>query len=726
MTTQTAQQQEPGNYRYWAFLSYSHTDKKWGDWLHRALETYRVPKRLIGKDSRDGKVPARVFPIFRDREELPVSADLSANISEALHESRYLIVICSPRAAKSRWVNEEILTFKRMGRENRVLALIVDGEPNASDPKPGFSQEDECFPPAMRFYLSPDGEISAVRSEPIAADVRAGMDGKNNARLKLLAGLIAANYDELKQRDHTRRIRRLRTLIAVALVLIASFAGLSFYAWVQANIAKNQKSRAAFAEASRLLDQSQPERAMAYLARAVRLDPGNQSALTALYTLLIQKSWRWPADGSLRDDIPVLSAAITRDRARAITVSQNNIPEIWDLSRGRSIARLPAQLEPVTFAALSGDGKKLIIISGGRVCVWDVVSEQPLTRPFAEKAVWAKLSADNSKIVVLDEEAHAQIWDSNTGGAITSALGDEGDDINYAEFSPNSALLAISSGYAKRAWVRNAFSGDLVAKPLVHRFVVNMARFSPDGRLVATASDDGTARVWDVATGDPIVDPLEHEHTDRVHSISFSPDSNRVVTASDDRTAKIWIARTGQWVNEALSHSDDVTFADFSGDGMRVGTACADGTARVWDAKTSKPITELLYHHQPVQSVALSGDGVWMLSIGENTVRLWDVRLSEKEIDTVSHAASIPTNAPPPPDWLPLLAEGFAGLKISDKGVVEHFSDNPLTQLRSQLARNSKTDFWDEFGRWFFAGRSERTVAPGSTKRLADLNNSGP
>src|SRR5438874_2405779 len=117
--------------KYWAFLSYSHTDKKWGDWLHKALETYRVPRRLVGKESRDGKVPERVYPIFRDREELPVSADLGSNINEALGESRYLIVICSPRSAQSRWLGEEIKTFKKLGREDRILALIDDVQQHA-------------------------------------------------------------------------------------------------------------------------------------------------------------------------------------------------------------------------------------------------------------------------------------------------------------------------------------------------------------------------------------------------------------------------------------------------------------------------------------------------------------------------------------------------------------------------------------------------------------------
>ena len=197
--------------KYWAFLSYSHTDANWGDWLHKALETYRVPRRLIGKDSRDGKIPGRVFPIFRDREELPVSADLSANINEALNESRYLIVICSPRSAKSRWVGEEIKTFKKLGRGDRVLALIVDGEPNASDGKPGFKVEDECFHEAMRYRMV-DGEPSEIRSEPIAADAREIGDGKTNAKLKLLAGLLGVNYDDLKQREQERRLKRARMI----------------------------------------------------------------------------------------------------------------------------------------------------------------------------------------------------------------------------------------------------------------------------------------------------------------------------------------------------------------------------------------------------------------------------------------------------------------------------------------------------------------------------------
>jgi len=217
-------------FKYWAFLSYSHRDKKWGDWLHRALETYRVPKRIVGESTRDDHRPKRLFPIFRDREELPASADLGAQVNEALTQSRYLIVVCSRNSAKSVWVNEEIKFFKKLGREDRVLALVVDGEPNASEHKPGLTAEDECFPEALRYRVGSDGRILPVRTEPVAGDAREGKDGKANAKLKLVAGLLDVSFDTLKQREQERRRRSLlqvtggAILIAMAMSLIALYA----------------------------------------------------------------------------------------------------------------------------------------------------------------------------------------------------------------------------------------------------------------------------------------------------------------------------------------------------------------------------------------------------------------------------------------------------------------------------------------------------------------------
>jgi len=162
--------------QYKAFISYSHSDSRWASWLHKSLEAYRPPKQLVGKVTDRGPIPKRLAPIFRDREELASATDLGTLLTEALSRSACQVVICSPRAARSRWVNEEILAFKRLGREDRIFCLIVDGEPNATD-IPGQADQ-ECFPPALRFRLGPDGNLSETRSEPIAADAREGKDGR--------------------------------------------------------------------------------------------------------------------------------------------------------------------------------------------------------------------------------------------------------------------------------------------------------------------------------------------------------------------------------------------------------------------------------------------------------------------------------------------------------------------------------------------------------------------
>lgn len=189
--------------KYWAFISYSHRDESWARWLHRAIEAYRVPGRLVGKPSRSGVVPRRLFPVFRDRDELPTSPDLGGSIVDSLKQSRFLIVICSPEAASSRWVNEEVKTFKALGREDRVLCLVVAGEPNASD-RPDSAQQ-ECFPPAVRYRVSCEGLLGQERTEPLAADARPGKDGRSDVKLKLLSGLLGVGLDELKLREAERQ-----------------------------------------------------------------------------------------------------------------------------------------------------------------------------------------------------------------------------------------------------------------------------------------------------------------------------------------------------------------------------------------------------------------------------------------------------------------------------------------------------------------------------------------
>lgn len=213
---------------YRAFISYSHQDKALAARLHREIESYRIPAKLVGRITPIGQVPRRVTPIFKDREELSASSDLQTELKAALSRSMFLIVLCSPSGARSHWVNEEILAFKRMHGESRVLAVVVDGVPYASDKDP--DSPDECFPKALRYHLTPEGELSDVRAEPLAADLRPNGDGRRLAKLKLIAGLTGLRLDDLVQREAQRRNGRLAAVTGASLAGMVLTGALAIYA----------------------------------------------------------------------------------------------------------------------------------------------------------------------------------------------------------------------------------------------------------------------------------------------------------------------------------------------------------------------------------------------------------------------------------------------------------------------------------------------------------------
>jgi len=228
--------------KYWAFLSYSHHDKLIAKRLQKQLETYRVPRRLVGRDTSHGPVPARVSPVFRDRDELHAGADLKASVQDALSKSRWLIVVCTPDAARSPWVNREIIEFKKLHGERRVLALIARGEPFASD-MPGREAE-ECFPPALRRALNDEGVAEGELLEPIAADMRKQGDGPQRATLKLLAGMLGVSFDDLVRRDMQRRVRLLSVVAGASVLGLVAFAFLAVMAVQARNEAQHQRVQA--------------------------------------------------------------------------------------------------------------------------------------------------------------------------------------------------------------------------------------------------------------------------------------------------------------------------------------------------------------------------------------------------------------------------------------------------------------------------------------------------
>lgn len=199
--------------RYAAFISYRHVepDRSVARWLHGALETYRVPAPLVATGARD-----RLGRVFRDDEELAASADLSAGIDAALRDADALVVLCSPRTPASRWVNEEVVRFRALGRGARIVALLIEGTPEQS------------FPPALL-----GAGIEPLAASLCAVEGVAPRETRHLALLKLLAGLLDVRLDDLRRRDEERRRRQLIRWALGAAVAAVAFAALATAALLQ-------------------------------------------------------------------------------------------------------------------------------------------------------------------------------------------------------------------------------------------------------------------------------------------------------------------------------------------------------------------------------------------------------------------------------------------------------------------------------------------------------------
>jgi tetratricopeptide (TPR) repeat protein len=206
---------------YRAFISHSHADAKFAAWLQRAIETWRVPTRL---QSELGY--SRIKPVFRDRTDLRAATSLGDALEDALRNSSVLIVVCSNEAADSNWVSQEIVKYRKYNPQAPILPIIASGEPP------------HCFPQSLLV----DSAGNAL--EPLAADARKDSDGKRDALLKVIAGIIDIEFDELKQRDFRRRQQRMGALAALATGVAAITLYLAYMAYEARDDAERRREQA--------------------------------------------------------------------------------------------------------------------------------------------------------------------------------------------------------------------------------------------------------------------------------------------------------------------------------------------------------------------------------------------------------------------------------------------------------------------------------------------------
>jgi WD40 repeat protein len=455
-------------YKYWAFISYSHKDVQWGRWFFAKLKRYRIPRELAGQPAPYGPTtPTKLKRIFRDKAEMPASPDLWGQIRTALEKSRYLIVLCSPHSRASDYVDKEIRVFKQLGREDRILPVIVGGKPNASE----VEKEEECFPLALLRRIGPDGELSDEEcGDPHALNVSAcgrlhrllywfidREDTPKDALQKLVASILRCDLAELKQEDRKRRRRSIGALASSSLLLLAVFALLGVTALVQRERAVEAEVAAtaiSLAEQAASLEERGPQNI-------------ERSVLLAVESMRLQPS--------------VLASQVLRST----------------LSNLRPRLKAFEGTPYVDGDPVSRSGRFLVTMTGGvgaRPRIWHVYD-----------------------LVSLERVGSGEAGGSQTAVAITD------DDEHIVEVDPGDPGAIVSASHGLAIRTREIKSGTIV-KNIEHNSGSQLFWLSRGGRFVGVILG-GALAVYDVDNGQAI---LATNLGLSIRDLSFSSDERRV------------------------------------------------------------------------------------------------------------------------------------------------------------------------------------------------------
>ncbi|MFD0894350.1 TIR domain-containing protein [Luteolibacter ambystomatis] len=621
--------------RYWAFISYSHTDKAWADWLHKSLERYPLPKDLVGrKTPSEDPAPKRFVPVFRDREELPTATDLGAVIAKALKHARFLVVICSPRSAKSQWVEQEIISYKRLYGENRVLCLIVEGEPWASDGKPGSSPDQECFPKAVRYRLGANGNLSDQRTEPIAADARETGDGKQNAFIKLMAGLLGVGFDDLRRRDQEyqrRRVRIFRALTGLFALLFLAAISAATYAAIQKHKVQQTLSQADLQLALVARDKDEVSQSAAYLARSLRSDPANREAAVAAWSLLAHRQHHAPVGPALRHPNAVVAAVGSADEKWIATGSGSEV-YLWSRPDHKLVTKQSPDGSPVTAFSLDTDRKGFVVSTrSGKIHHLSFDSLKPFSEPIATGSVpaiqvtWSP-KGDQLAVALAGDDA------GSNGGTLVrfAADGRELERIpathlvpKVIAWSPDGTRLAVA-GDSPNVLLATIGEKSSATQTLKSKLAVTGLHFITADQLTTIDVFTGL-QTWDLVKGIP---SEAKQLAPSVSGAAFSPDGRSFLGTRRGPAAYVYDSSTGKIATEPISPGFTISNARWL-DNRHVLLTSENGLAQVRRIRNAIPAAAAVCVPDGYpEAVALHADG-FTLAVAyteDSLVRFYDTR----------------------------------------------------------------------------------------------------
>lgn len=477
--------------RYDAFISYRHSEldmfvaKK----IHKSLETFKVPRAVAKKSGKKN-----IKRVFRDQEELPIGSDLGDNITGALKESEYLLVICSPRTPESYWVEKEINTFIKLHDREHVLAILIEGEP------------EESFPP----QLLVDDYGNPV--EPLAADVR-GSSNREVAQkirsevMRLAAPILHCSYDDLKQRHRERRMKKAMATVSILAALGIAFGAYNAYnnAIIRENYHAKQVNQSKYLAktALQLLEEGDRQTAALIALEALPSKENDRPYVPAAQYALSQTLHAYDTgnaismDRNLKHDLPVSEFAFDLTGDRLISKDDGNNIYVWNVADGELLAQIAPEI---------GDNGYVV------------------------NSIGQFLYEDH--VIICD---HEKISSFNFGGELEWAI-EFHDMVNYCEFDRERNVAACIAG-EQLIFVDIAAGEKMTEVTNTQEYSFSgTCKFSEDGSRFAVShlknsSEEGEMgffSVYDLKTGGLTTYTAK---ADFVTALDFSSDGNMVVVS---------------------------------------------------------------------------------------------------------------------------------------------------------------------------------------------------